>query len=84
MVHKIWIFKEKHVFILYYFVLIKAGKGLIARQISHYNFIYGLVFYDCCTYNYTIILLGTEIVLILAYLFLQHVSTLSFVDHPFP
>lgn len=57
---------------------------LIARQISHYNFIYGLVFYDCCTYNYTIILLGTEIVLILAYLFLQHVSTLSFVDHPFP
>ncbi len=28
MVHKIWIFKEKHVFILYYFVLIKAGKGL--------------------------------------------------------
>ncbi len=28
MVHKIWIFKEKHVLILYYFVLIKAGKGL--------------------------------------------------------
>ena len=32
MVHKIWIFKEKHVFILYYFVLIKAGKGLNMSQ----------------------------------------------------
>ena len=29
MVHEIWIFKEKRVFILYFLVLIKARKGFI-------------------------------------------------------
>ena len=31
-VHEIWIFKEKCVFILYFLVLIKAGKGLNSTQ----------------------------------------------------